>query len=133
MYCLDLYTGSIKWSKEIPKPVLSSPTLIRNKVIFATSNNTVYCLDSGDGKRVWEFETGDKVWSSPSLVEYDKMLFFGCLDSHIYGVNRSGNFLPWIWSIPHHVSLMAIYSCRPGMDCYMSSAYHLYLLTYADN
>ena len=95
MYCLDSYTGSIKWSKVIPKPVLSSPTLIQNKVIFATSNNTVYCLDSGDGKRVWEFETGDKVWSSPSLVENDKMLYFGCLDSHIYGVNISLGKQEW--------------------------------------
>ncbi len=95
MYCLDSCTGSIIWSRHIPKPVLSSPTQTQNKVIFATSNNTVYCLNSCDGKMVWDFEVGDRIWSSPSLVENDEMLFFGCLDSHIYGVNVRLGKLEW--------------------------------------
>ena len=87
MYCIDTIKGSVKWSKQIQNPVLSSPTVIEGKVIFATSNNSVYCFESNSGSKLWEFETGDKVWSSPSLVQNDKMLFFGCLDSNIYGVN----------------------------------------------
>jgi outer membrane protein assembly factor BamB len=87
MYCIDSVTGSIRWSKEIAKPVLSSPIVIEERVIFATSNNAVYCFGSDTGTKLWEFETGDKVWSSPSAVHNDRMLFFGCLDSHIYGLN----------------------------------------------
>lgn len=87
MYCMDLENGWIKWSKQIARPVLSSPTLTEGRVMFATSNNLLYCFDSANGSKIWEFETGGKVWSSPSLVKNDKMLFFGCLDSNIYGIN----------------------------------------------
>lgn len=97
MYCLDSITGSVKWSKQIAKPVLSSPSLIEEYVIFATSNNAVYCLGSYTGTKLWEFETGGKVWSSPSAVQNDTMLFFGCLDSHVYGLNIQMGKPEWIF------------------------------------
>jgi outer membrane protein assembly factor BamB len=95
MYCIDTLNGLIKWSKQIQKPVLSSPTVVEGKVIFATSNNSVYCFDSKNGSKLWEFETGNKVWSSPSLVKNDKMVFFGCLDSNVYGVNIETGKQEW--------------------------------------
>jgi eukaryotic-like serine/threonine-protein kinase len=97
MYCLDSVTGSVKWSKQIAKPVLSSPSLIEGNVFFATSNNAVYCLGSRTGTMVWEFEVGDRVWSSPCAVQNDTVLFFGCLDSHAYGLNIQVGKPEWIF------------------------------------
>ena len=97
MYCLDSITGSIKWSKQTAKSVLSSPSLIEESVIFATSNNAVYCLGSYNGTKLWEFKTGGKVWSSPCAVQNDRMLFFGCLDSHVYGLNIKKGKPEWIF------------------------------------
>jgi outer membrane protein assembly factor BamB len=97
MYCLDSITGAVRWSKQITKPVLSSPSLIEGAVFFATSNNAVYCLRSNTGSRVWEFETGDRVWSSPCAVQNDTLLFFGCLDSHVYGLNIQAGKPEWVF------------------------------------
>lgn len=51
-----------------------------------------------DGLKLWEFETGDKIWSSTVLTEGDGRLFFGSLDSHIYGVNSKDG--TQIWKFP---------------------------------
>jgi outer membrane protein assembly factor BamB len=87
MFCLNQSTGIISWSKQISKPVMASPAMINDKVIFATSDKRIYGLQATDGSRIWDFETNDKIWSSPSVSEYEGVMFFGSLDSHIYGID----------------------------------------------
>jgi len=94
MYCLNRKDGSIKWDKTISKPVLSSPLLIKDRIIFGTSDCRIYCFNL-DGSKIWEFKTGDKIWSSPSTSENEKMLFFGGLDSYIYGINSYTGKQEW--------------------------------------
>lgn len=95
MYCLSESTGIVKWNKEISKPVLASPAILKDMVFFPASDNRVYCLHSVNGSKIWEFETGNKVWSSPSLVEDSQVLFFGSLDSHIYGLDLMTGSQVW--------------------------------------
>ena len=95
MFCLNQFTGKIRWSKQIAKPVMASPATMKDKVFFATSNNNVYCFQVKDGSRIWNFETGDKVWSSPSISEFDAVMFFGSLDSHIYGIDINTGKQTW--------------------------------------
>jgi outer membrane protein assembly factor BamB len=98
MYCLNQLTGIIKWNKEISKPVLSSPAILKDMVFFAASDNRVYCLHSTNGSKIWDFETGSKIWSSPSIVEKNRVLFFGSLDSHVYGLDfKTGS---QVWKFP---------------------------------
>ena len=40
-------------------------------------------------------ETEDKIWSSPSLSEYDDIMFFGSLVSHIYGIDINTGRQTW--------------------------------------
>jgi outer membrane protein assembly factor BamB len=87
----------IKWNKQILKPVMASPATIKDKV-FATSDKRIYCFLVEDGSRIWEFETEDKIWSSPSRSESDGIMFFGSLDSHIYGIGI--NTGRQIWKFP---------------------------------
>jgi outer membrane protein assembly factor BamB len=94
MYCLDRIDGSIKWDKTILKPVLSSPLLVKDRIVFGTSDCRLYCFNL-EGSKIWEFETGGKIWSSPSTSEYDNLLFFGGLDSFIYGINSYTGKQEW--------------------------------------
>jgi hypothetical protein len=86
IYCLSSIDGTIKWKKTVLKPVLSSPLLVRDRIIFGTSDCRLYCFNLA-GSKTWQFETAGKIWSSPSTSEYDRLLFFGSLDSFIYGIN----------------------------------------------
>jgi hypothetical protein len=86
--------GIPKWNKNISKPVLSSPLLVKDKVMFGTSDCTLYCFNLM-GSKLWEFETVGKIWSSPSSSEFDRLMFFGGLDSFIYGINSSTGKQEW--------------------------------------
>ena len=89
MFCLNQSSGIIKWSKNISRPVLASPATIRDKVFFAASDQAIYCFNVKDGSKIWDYRTGDKIWSSASVSEYDNIMFFGSLDSHIYGIDAN--------------------------------------------
>ena len=54
MFCLNRSTGVIKWNKQIFKPVMASPTTIKDKVFFATSDKRIYCFHVEDGSRIWQ-------------------------------------------------------------------------------
>jgi outer membrane protein assembly factor BamB len=95
MFCLNQSTGMIRWSKQITKPVMASPAIIKDKAFFAASDKRIYCFQVKDGSSIWNFETGDKIWSSPSISEYDGVMFFGSLDSHIYGIDIHSGRQTW--------------------------------------
>jgi outer membrane protein assembly factor BamB len=95
MFCLNQSTGMIRWSKQITKPVMASPAILKDKAFFAASDKRIYCFQVKDGSSIWNFETGDKIWSSPSISEYDGVMFFGSLDSHIYGIDIHSGRQTW--------------------------------------
>jgi len=95
MYCLNQHNGSIQWHRHVSKPVLSSPAVFQDKVLFGCSDSKLYCLYSNDGSKLWEFQTEDKIWSSAVLTENEGVLFFGSLDTHIYGVDSKNGKQSW--------------------------------------
>jgi outer membrane protein assembly factor BamB len=112
MFCLNQSTGMIRWSKQIPKPVMASPATIKDKVFFAASDKRIYCFQVKDGSRIWDFETGDKIWSSPSLSEYADVMFFGSLDSHIYGIDINTGRQTWKFPTMSIVDASAAIACN---------------------
>jgi len=86
IYCLSNIDGIAKWNKTISRPVLSSPLLVKDRIIFGTSDHRLYCFNL-IGSKLWDFQTAGKIWSSPCTSEFDRLLFFGGLDSFIYGIN----------------------------------------------
>jgi outer membrane protein assembly factor BamB len=96
--CLNQCDGSVIWNKQVTKPVLSSPAVLKERVYFASSDNNVYCFDCNTGMKIWEFATDNKLWSSPAIAKNDGVLFCGSLDSHIYGLDiKTGN---QTWKFP---------------------------------
>jgi outer membrane protein assembly factor BamB len=68
IYCLHQFYGTTNWYKTIEKPVLSSPLLVKDRIIFGASDCKLYCFDLR-GSKLWEFETGGKIWSSLPAVK----------------------------------------------------------------
>jgi outer membrane protein assembly factor BamB len=95
IYCLSQSDGSIRWDKQMTKPVLSSAAVLKDAVFFASSDRKMYSFDCTSGSKIWEFETADRIWSSPAVTEYSNVLFFGSLDSHIYGLDISTGIQTW--------------------------------------
>ena len=94
IYCLNNMDGIPKWNKNISQPVLSSPLLVKDKVMFGTSDCKLYCFNL-IGSKMWDFETAGKIWSSPSSSEFDRLMFFGGLDTFIYGINSTTGKQEW--------------------------------------
>lgn len=86
IYCLSNTDGIAKWNKQISRPVLSSPLLVKDRIVFGTSEHRLYCFNL-IGSKLWDFQTAGRIWSSPCTSEFDRLLFFGGLDSFIYGIN----------------------------------------------
>jgi outer membrane protein assembly factor BamB len=86
---LSYTDGIAKWNKTVLRPVLSSPLLVKDRIIFGTSDHKLYCFNL-IGSKLWDFQTAGKIWSSPSTSEFDRLLFFGGLDSFIYGMFSHG-------------------------------------------
>jgi outer membrane protein assembly factor BamB len=94
IYCLSNTDGIAKWNKTVLRPVLSSPLLVKDRIIFGTSDHKLYCFNL-IGSKLWDFQTAGKIWSSPSTSEFDRLLFFGGLDSFIYGINFTTGRQEW--------------------------------------
>lgn len=75
--CLEAKTGSVKWSKQFPKPhKIFSPVVYRNRVFLPVSS-AMHCLTADDGSRVWEKEYGSIITSNPSFTDSEILFTLG--------------------------------------------------------
>ncbi|MFV1965572.1 MAG: PQQ-binding-like beta-propeller repeat protein [Pirellulaceae bacterium] len=56
LYCLDLKTGKIRWTKIVGGPIRLAPTLNEGRIYVASDDGWAYCLQAGDGTEVWKFQ-----------------------------------------------------------------------------
>jgi len=61
IFCYDAFTFELLWEKSICKnPILSTPLVVKDKVIFLSSNSSLYCINSKSGSLIWKYESSDK-------------------------------------------------------------------------
>ena len=87
MYCLNQSDGLIRWNKEVTKPILSSAqySKIGYSLHHRIKKYTVQIVIQAQNTGNLKLRIG--IWSSPAITKNDEMLFFGSLDSHIYGLD----------------------------------------------
>jgi outer membrane protein assembly factor BamB len=56
--CLDIASGSRKWSFYAQGPVRFAPTVYEGKVYFGSDDGYAYCLDAKDGNQIWNYRAG---------------------------------------------------------------------------
>lgn len=52
---LNQGNGAIEWTRKIGVPLRASPTAIKGKLFFVSSDSKLYCLSTVDGVELWTF------------------------------------------------------------------------------
>jgi outer membrane protein assembly factor BamB len=81
--------GKEVWRFETGGPILTSPQICNNFIIFGSFDGNIYALDL-NGRLLWKFSAGDKI--GDVAVSKEK-IFFGCRDGNIYCLNKKGILL----------------------------------------
>ncbi len=93
---LDYYTGSVRWSRNLPSPSESSPLFDHGKLFFGSQNGTVYALNAANGEEIWTYHAAGAVKASPTLS--NGLLYFGDYSGHVQAITESSGHRVWISS-----------------------------------
>lgn len=101
LHAVDRHTGKLLWRTKAPHNIddkIDRSGAIVNSfegnvqvdihtgLIYAGNDNSYfYCLDA-TGKEMWSVKTNMMIWSCAAIT--DKYVIFGCLDHHIYLVDK---------------------------------------------
>jgi len=91
--------GTIKWSAPLSAPLLSSPTIGDNGIIYLPTGPTADGISylraiKPDGTIQWSYPLGDKAHLSTAGVALDGTIYVGCADYYFYAINPDGT-LKW--------------------------------------
>jgi outer membrane protein assembly factor BamB len=91
---LNYYTGSVRWSRNLPSQSESSPLFDHGKLFFGSQNGTVYALNASNGDVIWTYHAAGAVKASPTLS--NGLLYFGDYSGHIQAISESTGHRVWI-------------------------------------
>ncbi len=96
--CADINTGQIPWKYEGAKqPILSSPAVGNDVVIFGARDNRLHCLNRKTGKPIWTFLSRGEIDSSPVICSGKVLVGSG--DGRLYLLNLSDGKELWSYQI----------------------------------
>ena len=58
VYCLDVATGSIRWTKRSEGPIRLAPAITNGKLYVGSDDGHAYCLDATSGRELWKQRIG---------------------------------------------------------------------------
>lgn len=57
IFCYDAFSFEQLWKNNISKfPIIASPLVINDKVVFLNSSSSLYCVNSKSGSLIWRYE-----------------------------------------------------------------------------
>ena len=63
-YAVDAETGELSWSIQPDGPIVGSPLMMPENIVFTTESGSVYAV-TDDGKIAWQREVGGKIYTAP--------------------------------------------------------------------
>jgi outer membrane protein assembly factor BamB len=128
-------TGSVLWKLPLlgevaaarnlttPLPIVSSPTIGADDVVYVGSQDTNLFAVNPTGTLRWKFRAGGSVESSPALAN-DGTLYFGSVDHNLYAVDAGGMVK---WSVPTGDQIQSSPALGADGTVYVTSNdFHLY-------
>ena len=82
VHCVDINTGTARWTYTTLDAVDSSPVIVGDRVIAGGDDGRLYILNLADGEMIWSYETGQSITSSPAVA--NGMVVVGCDDGMVY-------------------------------------------------
>jgi outer membrane protein assembly factor BamB len=91
LICLDIKTGSLKWSFQsgFARDKFSwsrRPAVIDNRIFFGGIDGVLYTLEPSTGSVVWKKDFGSRI--STHLTSSGRDLYLGTANGHFYRVNQ---------------------------------------------
>ncbi len=65
VHALDAATGERRWSFFAEAPIRFAPTIVGDRLYFASDDGRVYCLDRAEGKQIWRRDPPEKDYRLP--------------------------------------------------------------------
>ncbi len=95
VYALEIDSGEVVWTKELPGAMAGSPVLSEDGKTLYVGNfdYRVYALQAGSGKELWSVAGENWVWGTPALA--GDTLFFADLDGYLYAVDPETEAILW--------------------------------------
>jgi outer membrane protein assembly factor BamB len=84
---------SLRWKFTTGGAVISSPTVVDQRVYVGSYDKNIYCLDALSGWLVWNFTTDIGIKSSPAVAE--GKVYVGPDDGYVYCLNATNGNLIW--------------------------------------
>lgn len=92
LYALDANTGYNAWRFRTTGPIISTPVVFGETVIFGSVDKTLYSIDTISSREKWRFTIEEPIVSSP-IIHHDN-IYFGGTDGYLYCLNvRTGEEL----------------------------------------
>ena len=88
--------GTLVWTFETDKPLLSSPAVVGGVVYQTTGDRRVVALNARTGGLLWEHPTSGPIDSSPAVT--GDRVYFGQRDGQLVALDAETGLLAWIFS-----------------------------------
>ncbi|HUW55061.1 MAG TPA: PQQ-binding-like beta-propeller repeat protein, partial [Planctomycetota bacterium] len=97
LYALDAATGKEVWRVEVGCPILSTPAICGDQVLFGADDGRFRCVSVNDGTPIWSYDTtvdlfltamDARIQSSPAVV--DGKVIFGAANGNVYCLGGKG-------------------------------------------
>jgi serine/threonine protein kinase len=85
MYALDASSGYSSWRFRTNGPVITSPIVENDLLIFASVDGTLYAINAQTSREKWKFTIEKPIISSP--VVHQGAVYFGGTDEYLYCVD----------------------------------------------
>lgn len=89
-YAVDIAGGQQVWTIQPDGPVVGSPLIVADGVIFVTESGSVYMVDP-DGKIVWQREVGGQIYTAPVAGKEQIVIAPMKADFSLIVLDTSGN------------------------------------------
>jgi outer membrane protein assembly factor BamB len=104
LYCLDAFTGEVRWEFEAEYEIFASPAVADGRVyvgegLHYTGDAKLYCLDASTGKLLWDFQTSSHVEFGPTL--FDGKVYFGAGEDGVYCCDAQSGQKLWQYKDVH--------------------------------
>ncbi|MFZ4812934.1 MAG: PQQ-binding-like beta-propeller repeat protein [Phototrophicaceae bacterium] len=93
LYAIDITSGYNSWRFRTNGPIISSPVIWNDFIIFGSVDGNVYSVDTYGQKEKWRFPMGKPVLSSPII--YENNVYIGGTDHYLYCLDAKTGKEKW--------------------------------------
>lgn len=95
VYCVDAKTGQLAWQASATDPVIGTPSITGNAVVFPLSNSSIGGVSLADGQPLWEKPITSSARILPNINSWQGAVIFGTANSELVAVDLANGRERW--------------------------------------